>query len=289
MRILPHVAEEDCFALKGGTAINFFVRDLPRLSVDIDLAYLPVKDRKESLANIRAALGRIAGNIKTHLPNCTVQQPSQDSDPLHMLVTRGGTSVKTELSPVFRGSVYPPVEMTATKSVGKMFGSTSIQVLDVADLYGGKICAALGRQHPRDLFDVKLLLENEGLDDRLRKAFLVYLVSNNRPINELLNPNWKSLDVRYANEFASMTTQPVDAEKLLAAGRQLIRQILFELTGDERRFLLGFKSLEPDWALLGLDGVQDLPAVKWKLLNLKKMPKEKHQQALEKLRHVLEA
>ena len=43
IRVLPSIAEEACFALKGGTAINLFVRDMPRLSVDIDLTYLPVR------------------------------------------------------------------------------------------------------------------------------------------------------------------------------------------------------------------------------------------------------
>lgn len=289
VRMLPHIAEEHCFALKGGTAINLFVRDLPRLSVDIDLAYLPVEGRDESLDNIRAALKRIADKIKTHLPGCTAQQPSQDSDSLRMLVGQDGASIKIELSPVLRGSVYPPVEMTVTESVEDTFGFASMKVLDLADLYGGKICAALDRQHPRDLFDIKLLLENEGIDEKMRKAFLIYLISHNRPMNELLNPNWQGIDALYANEFASMTTQKVDTEELVAAGQRLIEQLLSQLTKDEKRFLFSFKSLEPDWVLLGLDGVKDLPAVKWKLLNLEKMPKVKHRQALEKLQYVLGA
>ncbi|WP_255762633.1 nucleotidyl transferase AbiEii/AbiGii toxin family protein [Halomonas alkalisoli] len=64
VRILPYVAEEDIFALKGGTAINLFYRDLPRLSVDIDLTYLPIKDRVESLAEINDAMDRIATAIE---------------------------------------------------------------------------------------------------------------------------------------------------------------------------------------------------------------------------------
>ena len=55
VRTLPLVAQEECFALKGGTAINLFYRNLPRLSVDIDLAYLPLADRAQSLAEIDAA------------------------------------------------------------------------------------------------------------------------------------------------------------------------------------------------------------------------------------------
>gem|GEM_PF-4190581 len=60
LRILPDVLAEDIFALKGGTAINFFFRDLPRLSVDIDLTYLPLTDRGKALQDIQDALQRIA-------------------------------------------------------------------------------------------------------------------------------------------------------------------------------------------------------------------------------------
>lgn len=56
VRVLPWVATEKCLALKGGTAINLFVRDMPRLSVDIDLAYLPIEPREASLQHISAAL-----------------------------------------------------------------------------------------------------------------------------------------------------------------------------------------------------------------------------------------
>lgn len=59
LRVLPFVEEERAFALKGGTAINLFVRDMPRLSVDIDLTWLPVEDRATSLAAINAAMLRI--------------------------------------------------------------------------------------------------------------------------------------------------------------------------------------------------------------------------------------
>jgi len=79
IKILPFIAEEDCFALKGWTAINLFVRDMPRLSVDIDLTYLPVLSRSESLDAIDAAMKRIAGRIPKilHLAQVTptVVQP----------------------------------------------------------------------------------------------------------------------------------------------------------------------------------------------------------------------
>lgn len=73
VRALPLVAEEAVFALKGGTAINLFVRDLPRLSVDIDLTYLPVEDRATSLANIDAAMRRVAAQIGENVPRSRAQ------------------------------------------------------------------------------------------------------------------------------------------------------------------------------------------------------------------------
>ena len=64
LRVLPFVAEEKNFALKGGTAINLFIRDMPRLSVDIDLTYLPVQERAASLAGIDTALRRISARVR---------------------------------------------------------------------------------------------------------------------------------------------------------------------------------------------------------------------------------
>jgi hypothetical protein len=71
--LLPSVAKQPCFALKGGTAINLFVRDMPRLSVDIDLAYLPLEDRDASLAGIDTALGEITADIERHIPRAEVK------------------------------------------------------------------------------------------------------------------------------------------------------------------------------------------------------------------------
>lgn len=72
VRTLPSVAAETVFALKGGTAINLFVRDLPRLSVDIDLTYLPVKPRNDSLSEIEETLQRIGNSISQSLPDVKV-------------------------------------------------------------------------------------------------------------------------------------------------------------------------------------------------------------------------
>lgn len=74
--LLPFIADDSIFALKGGTAINFFVRDMPRLSVDIDLTYLPLEDRAASLAGISAGLARIKAKPR---PNAGCRAPGSRS------------------------------------------------------------------------------------------------------------------------------------------------------------------------------------------------------------------
>ena len=287
VRLLPIVNQEACFALKGGTAINLFVRDLPRLSIDIDLVYLPLDDRETALQNVRAALSRIAKKIKHDLPNSEIIAAHEGTDALRLFVTLGDARVKIELSPVLRGSVFPPIIMDVKSSVEQEFGYAEMLVLSLPDLYAGKLCAALDRQHPRDLFDVKLLLENEGMSEELRKTFLVYLISHNRPISELIVPTRKNIHGIFEGEFANMTALPVTVEDLEKTREQFINTIRSSLTKQDKDFLLSFKAREPKWEQLGLDGVDQLPAVRWKLLNLQKMPKEKHDKALKALEEAL--
>lgn len=287
-RVLPLVAEAKCFALKGGTAINLFIRDLPRLSVDIDLVYLPMDDRDTALANITASLNRIADAIVRAIPNIKIQKSFESqADALRLIVRQDDVQIKIELSPVLRGSVFPEDIREVTRNVEDQFGYVEMQVLSIPDLYAGKICAALDRQHPRDLFDVKFLFENEGLSDDLRKTFLVYLISHNRTMAELLSPSRKDIRAAYESEFSSMTQMDVSLDELDAVRERLIVDLNAALTDQEKQFLLSFKSLTPDWSLLDLQGVENLPAVRWKMLNLGKMKKEKHAEALKNLKDAL--
>lgn len=288
IQLLPLVGEESCFALKGGTAINLFVRDFPRLSVDIDLVYLPTHDRAQALEAIKAALKRIAQRIQSVFPNAHITETFLDkSDALRLIVAHQGVQIKIELSPVLRGTVYEPVIRSVTASVEDQFGFAEIAVVSLADLYAGKLCAALDRQHPRDLYDVKLLLENEGITEEIRKAFLVYLISHPRPISEILNPTLKELQPVYDGEFVAMTPQPVALESLIETRENMIQLLNNSMTEAEKLFLISFKNKEPNWSLLGLDGVNELPAVRWKLINLRNMSTEKHLQMLQQLTAVL--
>jgi predicted nucleotidyltransferase component of viral defense system len=185
IRLLPLIAEEKCFALKGGTAINFFVREMPRLSVDIDLTYVPVQRYKESLVAIDAAIGRIAARIKRGISGSTLAEGKKGAR-THLLVRAEGVTNEIEVTPVMRGCVYEPELKSVMDTVEETFGFAEMPVLSFADLYAGKFCAALDRQHPRDFFDARELLNNEGIDENLRRAFLVYLVTHKRPIHEML-------------------------------------------------------------------------------------------------------
>ncbi len=291
LRAMPHVAAESCFALKGGTAINLFVRNLPRLSVDIDLAYLPMEEPRETaLSNISEALGRIATAIKKAIPGSRVQE-SRAQAPARiakLIVAAGQTRIKIEPNEVIRGSVFATEERELTRSTEEMFElSVTAQTLSVADLYGGKLCAALDRQHPRDLFDVMVLLENEGITEHIRKAFVVYLASHDRPINELLDPTRKDIRRVYESEFAGMTIKGVGYEDLIGARETLIQTLKEELTEGEKAFLVSLKKGQPDWNALAIQGIEKLPALQWKLMNIEKMSDRKRADSLEKLKRKL--
>lgn len=277
IRVLPLVAEERAFALKGGTAINLFVRDMPRLSVDIDLTYLPVEDRGTSLAAIDAAMLRIKERIERGIPGSKVNaSPSADENIITKLIVHAsGVQIKIEVTPVLRGAVYDPVVMGVVPSVEDAFGFAEIQVVSFADLYAGKIVAALYRQRPRDLFDVRGLLANEGISDELRRAFLVYVISHNRPMAEVLAPTRKPLRKEFERGFIGMTQKPVGLTDLEATREAIVAAMVAAMPEDHRRLLLRFKRGQPDWKLLGIPKAQHLPAVMWKQRNLNRLPDSK--------------
>jgi len=293
LNTIPHVTAEPGFALKGGTAINLFVRDMPRLSVDIDLTYLPVEEPRDvALNRISEALRRIAAAIKTVIPGVKVQesQARESKRIAKLVVASSQTRIKIEPNEVIRGTVYPVEERELTERAEEMFErSVTARVLSIPDLYGGKVCAALDRQHPRDLFDVKMLLEHEGVTDEIRKAFIVYLASHDRPISELLDPTRKDIRRIYENEFAGMAVDEIAYEDLIAARETLIETVKNALTDNEKTFLISLKEGQPKWTLMGIEGIEKFPAVQWKLRNIRHMSEEKRAESLEKLRRVLEA
>lgn len=134
---------------------------------------------------------------------------------------------------------------------------------------------------------MKWIWEDEGLTDEIRKVLLVYLSSHNRPIAKLLSPQFKDITATCEGEFTNIAETDVPLVESEAVRGHLVDLIHQGLSDSKKSFLLSYKNREPDRSLLGLDGVSELPTIKWKQTNLAKMLNDKHTQALEKLKDVL--
>lgn len=288
LQVLPLVAKEESFALKGGTAINLFVRDMPRLSVDIDLTWLGLEDRTTALAGITEALHRIKSRVENTISNCRATiVPQSDGQEAKLTCQTPKAQIKIEVNTTIRGSLLPSRQMDVCGEVEDQFGRfVSVGVVSQAELFGGKICAALDRQHPRDLFDVRLMLDNEGLTDEIRMGVIAGLLSHSRPIHEMIAPNFLDQRQVFENQFEGMAFIPFTYEDFEATREQLVQEISEGLTDTEREFLLSFKRGEPDWSLFPLENLGLMPAVQWKLLNIQKLKAqnpEKHAEQFKKL------
>ncbi|MBW2002573.1 MAG: nucleotidyl transferase AbiEii/AbiGii toxin family protein [Deltaproteobacteria bacterium] len=256
----------------------------------IDLTYLPVNERDFALDDISHALIRVSEEIKRRIPGARIVLKNiRGTNTLKgMVVDQEGATVKIEPNLVLKGSVYPPEIRTLTKKAQDFFElSVQSRILSIDELYAGKICAALDRQHPRDLFDVHCLFKNEGQTAKMRKAFIVYLISHPRPMIEILNPQPKDMRYVFEKEFKAMIPEDVTCEDLHTTRDDLVSMLRSELTTEERRFIVSVKQGRPRWGLLALEGIENLPAVRWKLLNIGKMDPSKHQKAVHKLRDYL--
>jgi predicted nucleotidyltransferase component of viral defense system len=290
LRILPEVAKEEVFAVKGGTAINLFVLDMPRLSVDIDLTYLPLDERAAALSGIADALRRIkarldgAGGISTQVLEQRGEQEAKLS------CRRQSATVKIEVNTVLRGHLWPTRQLPLAQAAQKEFGMfAAATVVSHGELYGGKICAALDRQHPRDLFDIQQLFDREGLTDEVRLGFLAALLGHSRPMHELLRPQFQDQRSAFAGQFAGMAIAPYSYDDFEETRERLVREVHAQLRDDDRALLLSIKRGEPDWSLYPLAGLKDLPAVQWKLANIERLKRQvkKHASQLAALEEAL--
>lgn len=289
LRILPYFMREKRFALKGGTAINLFYQNMPRLSVDIDLTYLPLEERSTSFSEIDKIFNNIINELKVRFPTLRFQPVRTKEGNIKQIIFREFESaVKVEINHVLRGTLTECQTLNLCSSAEEEFGSfVRALCLSREDLYAGKMCAALDRQHPRDFFDIKIFLENDSLDEQLRKSFIIYLLSSNRPISELIKPNRLSMHNLYENEFKGMSLRSISYEDLEKAREDLIQQLNDQLTMGERAFLITFKLGEPDWHLLGITDAMKFPAIQWKLQNIRKMDPQKRKMAIDELKKKL--
>lgn len=266
LKVLPEVAKETCFALHGGTAINLFIRDVPRLSVDIDLTYVPVEERELSIQKVHQALVRIKERIETVLSNICIRHKE---DIAKLLISLQGTEVKLEVNLIARGTLGPPSKLLLCERAQVEYDAfVAMPVVPIGQLYGGKICAALDRQHPRDLFDIKYLLDNEGLTEEIKTGFLLCLIGSERPMHEVIVPNLLDQRAAMSNQFAGMSSEKFTYEEYEETRNRLIFAVNHELTSEDKQFLLNIKNLNPDWSLYDF---QRFPTVQWKIRNLEKL------------------
>jgi predicted nucleotidyltransferase component of viral defense system len=288
LTILPVVAQEKIFALKGGTAINLFVHDMPRLSVDIDLTYVVIEDdRATALAKISDAFDRIEKGIKKTVTGISITRvPGSQGEDVKLNCQTNSAHIKIEVNTTTRGVVLPVRELPVADTVQNEFKKfAAMNVVSNAELYGGKICAALDRQHPRDIFDMHVFYLSELISDEIKQGFVMFLLSHARPMHELISPHLLDQRETFDKQFTGMTTIPFSYETFGQVRMKLVGDLQKILTPQDRKFLMTFMTGEPNWSLFPLP-VQHLPAIKWKLQNintLKEKNPDKHKKVLDAL------
>ncbi len=269
LAVAPEVFANDIFAMKGGTAINLFVQDMPRLSVDIDVVYLPWQiPRDEALQAINQELAAIGQRLKPlGIASRTIR--SKDLGDTKLIVENDVSQVKVEVNVVFRGTVLPAQRRPLSPRARDLFGvEFDLPILATDELYAGKLVAALDRQHPRDLFDVWQLYQSGGITDAMVECFVVYLAGHNRPTHEVLFGNDKDISAEYERGFVGMTADPCSLDILLQTRTRLRRELSTRLSLAHKQFLAGLARARPDWSLLQCPHAAELPALRWKLQNL---------------------
>ena len=276
LAIVPDVFANDIFAMKGGTAINLVVQDMPRLSVDIDVVYLPWQvPRDTALQAINQELAAIATRVES-LSVQTRLVRSKDLGDTKLIVENESSQVKIEVNVVFRGTVLPAERRSLSAKTSDLFGvELEVPILAPNELYAGKLVAALDRQHPRDLFDVWQLYESGGISDGMVECFVVYLAGHNRPTHEVLFGNDKNIAGEYERAFVGMTEVDCSLETLLEARARLRHELPGRLSAQHKRFLSGLTRAQPDWSLLQCQHAAQLPALRWKLSNLETFRKRR--------------
>ena len=282
----PEILAARCFALKGGTALNLFVQDMPRLSVDIDIVYVDHrKSRAEALAEIATELGRAREHLTARGMNAELVSSPQGEE-TKLLVRRARSLVKIEVNRVFRGTVLPVETKRLVETARRLFTTDlSVPVLALPELYGSKLVAALDRQHPRDFYDVRAMQGKYGLTPETVECFVGYLAGHNRPIHEVLFSRDHDMRLAFDNEFQGLTREPVTLAQLVASRKRLREELASGLSAVQRRFLLSVAEAKPEWNLMGFAHLAELPALRWKMQNLDRLkeanPRKFRQQAEE--------
>jgi predicted nucleotidyltransferase component of viral defense system len=282
--IAPVVFATPHFAIKGGTALNLFLHDLPRLSVDIDVVFTDHSlDREAALLAIAAELSAISQKLEA-MGYEVRQRRNSASNESKLMVVGPLAEVKVEVNEVFRGTLLALQHRPLSPATEKEFTqAVTLPLLATAELYGSKLVAAMDRQHPRDLFDVLVLYNTIGLTPEIVDCFVAYLASHNRPVHEVLMPRLQPLDATYANQFKGMTRDEVNMETLEQVRERLVQELPRSLTHQHRDFLRSLVKNQPLWDCMPFPHLQELPAIRWKLQNLANLRGKKLVEQIERL------
>lgn len=267
IRIIPAITEEADLAIHGGTAINLFVTDLPRYSIDIDLTYIPILDRSESIVNINACLRRVSDRLRQSIKGIQI---AHRPDICKLLCSFRGSQVKIEVNQTKRGIIAGTPQLTplCAKAQEEFMMYCEANVVPISLLYGGKIAAALSRQHPRDLFDVKYM--DYSLSD-VKEGILYSLLGSDRPISESIAPHLIDQTKVMETQFMGMTDTPFSYQDYEITRLELIHGIQELFSESEKDFLISFESGTPHWDLISSPSFETYPSVEWKLLNINKL------------------
>lgn len=274
--VMGYMPWDQCFALKGGTALNLFYADMPRLSVDIDLVYLPLNSREEALTQMKSALTGYKEKFNKSGLQAQMTEGSGDNPVGKLVVSRGRAAIKIEPNTVMRGTFYP-VETKALSSEASAYFQQEVDVtcLGFLELMAGKLVAMLDRQHPRDIFDMMHFLKSGNSLKSIMDIFAAYLIQANRPFSELLKPNLKDIEQVFKSNFEGMTREKVNLDELIACRGEIIEQLPRLLKENYKDLLISIMEDRPKWEKLPFKNIGDYPGVQWKLLNIRKIPTNK--------------
>ena len=287
LRVLPYINEMGVFALHGGTAINLFHDEMPRLSVDIDLTYLPIENRESDLMEIKANLEKIASELKRVVPGIQVTNPNHVMGEFKLFCNLKGVQIKMEVNSINRG-VIGAVETRSlcARAQEKFDQFFEMKTVPKNQLFGGKIIAALDRQHPRDIFDTMRLLDKEPIDEEMIKGFLFCLLSSSKPMHEILAPVFKDQQSAMNTQFHGMTDVDFTYGVYEHQRKRLLEAILKSLNRQHLNFLRSVATNKPDWIY---GDWSNYPGISWKLKNLvelEKNNKSKFHEQLEALSRI---
>ena len=283
IRIMPSVFRIKDFAVHGGTAINLFYKNMPRYSVDIDLTYIPITDRRTSIDVINTHLTQLKQMIERTVPGIKVVHKP---DVLKLQCSYEGAMVKIEVNGTKRGIIGATGDhMLCARAQNEFQMGCKARIVSFSQLYGGKITAALSRQHPRDLFDCKYM-EIDNFKD-VKDGFMLCLLGSDKPIIESLRPNSIDQTEALEKQFAGMSDVPFSYADYEDARINLVKMVNDNLDSADKDFLLSFEVGNPIWNLCCAGDLSAYPSVRWKqqnIIKLKEINPQKHLDGINKLR-----